>query len=70
MKHAVQLLENHMEIARNNEPIHRAQGDAKQARLCKAVAWDCLEAIQILKREMAGRKSTARASKTQTPSTT
>jgi hypothetical protein len=63
MKHAIALLETHMESARTNEPIHRAAGDAKQARLCKQVAWDCLEAIQLLKLEITNRKKAAKAQK-------
>lgn len=63
MKHAITALEIQMETARVNEPIHRAAGDAKQARLSKQVAWDCLEAIQVLKVELAARKATAKAQK-------
>lgn len=56
MKHAISILENALYAAQVNEPIHRAAGDAKQARLTKAVGWECLEAIQILKLALAERK--------------
>lgn len=60
MKNAITHLEAAMETARTNEPIHRAAGDRKQALLCKQVAWDCLEAIQILKAIVAERKAANR----------
>lgn len=53
MKHAITILENALEAAQKNEPIHRAAGDRKQARLDAAVKWDCLEAVQILRRHQA-----------------
>ena len=56
MKHAITIRENALEAARTNEPLHRLAGDAKQARLDKAVGWDCLDAIQLLRRTLAERK--------------
>jgi len=64
MKNAITILETAMQTARTNEPIHRAAGDAKQARLCKQTAWDCLEAMEVLKLEIAKRKADAKAAKT------
>jgi len=63
MKLAISQLEAALETARNNEPIHRAAGDKKQAALCKRVAWDCLEAIQILKACLAERKANSKKAK-------
>lgn len=56
MKHAISILESALENAQTNEPIHRAAGDRKQARLDAAVKWDCLEAIQLLRRHQAEMK--------------
>lgn len=56
MKHALTILENALEAAQKNEPIHRAAGDRKQARLDSAVKWDCLEAIQLIRRTQAEHK--------------
>lgn len=64
MKHAIAHLDAAMQAARTNEPIHRAAGDRKQANLCKQIAWDCLEAIEILKVVIAERKASAKKQNT------
>lgn len=60
MKHAIAILEAALSAAQNNEPIHRAAGDRKQARLDKTIAWECLDAIQVLKVTAAERKLAAK----------
>jgi len=51
MKHAIKILEDAMQSARaeNADP-----------RTAKKIAWDCLDAIQVLKLEVAARKAASK----------
>lgn len=48
MKHAVATLQVAAEAAKNNEPLHRAEGNTEQADLCLEVIKDCGDAILVL----------------------
>ena len=49
MKHAIQLLEHGLDNARKNERQLRQEKDLKGARQCQAQAWECLDAIELLR---------------------
>lgn len=57
MKHAINLLIAGMDKARLDEIKHRETKDAKAARASQAIAWDCLDAIELIRREIADRKA-------------
>lgn len=48
MNAAIDELEKSLEAVLNNEPIHRAAGDAEQADLDAAAATDFRQAIDLL----------------------
>lgn len=57
MKHAINLLMAGMDKARLDEIKHREAKDAKAAKTCQAIAWDCLDGIELIRREIAVRKA-------------
>jgi hypothetical protein len=63
MKLAIELLKDALTAAQKDEPLHRAAGEAKYARYCKAVAWDCIQAISVLQVVATQRAVTAKLEK-------
>lgn len=59
MKHAISILENALEDIQRNEPIIRAE-NRSSIRLAKAMKWDLLEAIQLIRRHSSERKAANR----------
>lgn len=57
MKHAITLLEAGLDNARQSERIHRDGNNLKEARAAQATAWDCLDALELVKLAMAERKA-------------
>jgi hypothetical protein len=60
MKHAIKILQNARDEAIKNEPIHRAAGQPKLARMDRDLAWDCLDAITVLQVVTVERKLAAK----------
>lgn len=48
MKHTLSLLQQALETARNNEPIHREEGNFEQAASCAEAAAEYETAIQMI----------------------
>ena len=65
MKHAIAILESTLATARQEEKHHTAAGRRKEANACVRLAWDCLEAVETLKLELAKRKATKQTLKTE-----
>jgi hypothetical protein len=54
MQHAISILEIALDTARNNEPIHRAEGNIEQADACRAHAESLIEGLSALQCIQAG----------------
>ena len=65
MKLAIAIIENTLATARQEEKKHTAAGRRKEANACVRLAWDCLEAAEILKLELAKRKPSKQTLKTE-----
>lgn len=48
MKHVLVIIENALNVAVNNEPINRAEGNIEQADLELVVAEECRKALTLI----------------------
>jgi hypothetical protein len=62
MKHAIALLTLAKDTAQATARQRTAEGDSKGRNKCVAEAWDYMDAMEVLKLEMAKRKTDRKAS--------